>query len=71
MGLDSSDARPSYLMIVTSIYLLNLELRIECSRIVDMAGIFQNSWRGAAAEAEAKAGGAAVEADAIQSSTSS
>ena len=33
--------------------LLNLELCVECSRLVDMAGIFQNSWRGAAAEADA------------------
>ena len=45
-GLDYSDARPSYFN------LLNLELCVECSRVVDMAGIFQNSWRGAAAEAD-------------------
>ena len=32
---------------------LNLELHEECLRIVDMAGIFQNSWYGAAAEADA------------------
>ena len=44
MGLDYSDV-PSYFN------LLNLELCVECSRIVDMAGIFQNSWRGAAAKA--------------------
>ena len=45
-GLDYSDVRPSY------INLLNLELCVE-SRIVDMAGIFENSWREAAAEADA------------------
>ena len=64
MGLDYSDARLSY---------LNLELREEYSRIVYMAGIFQNSWRGAAAEAEAigeqqlkrTQSGSADEADAI------
>ena len=42
-GLDYSDVRPSYYD------LLNLELCVECSRIVDMAGI---CWRGAAAEAD-------------------
>ena len=43
MGRDwTSDARPSYFN------LLNLELREEC-----WAGIFQNSWRVAAVEADA------------------
>ena len=57
----------------TLIYLLNLELCVECSGIVDMAGIFQNSWQGAAAEADAigeqqtkrMPSGSRVEADAI------